>query len=118
MDNNEIQSLIKKDTDSLLKIIGYELTENEGAHRAFPPSIRELIEVGRDYFNKHVKDFQSIICSNESLKSLIKESKIESVTLVSAIADLISSVVTGISPFTVATLLYKYGIDRFCNEKH
>ena len=54
------------------------------------------------------------LCNDEKLKNLIKKS--DGIVLVTAIVDLISSIITGVSPFTVAALLVKKGITKLCHK--
>ena len=112
MENNAIHELLAEPLDEITIKIGIELDELRQTRRAFPPTKPELKELAEKYIDRIWSDLKGAICNEENLRS-IKKHQTE-IGIVSAISDLIASVIVGISPITVAVLIYMYGIDNIC----
>ena len=110
----DTQILLNKDIDDLLEMLGKNIIEIEDSRRAFPPTRQEMIKASEKFFSKKWDDLTSLICSNESIINSVKSNKYETIILISTIADLISSIVVGLSPIIVATVIYKYGVTKIC----
>lgn len=80
-------------------------------------SIKNRVANGRRWFQEQRTALAGRICSSSARLALktAAESPGKGALLV-AVADMIAGTVTGISPFTVAALLVKLGLDRFCGE--
>ena len=100
--------------EELFERIGREvggITAAQGRPRSY------WIKRGRSWFQSRLSTLTTSICANESLRKLwVEEDRQETVVLVTAVADLISSIVTGVSPFTVALLLSRRGLGNICGE--
>lgn len=102
-------------TESELLIkIGMDLAENEML--IAPLSKEALLKKGKNWFEKNYKNFGKTICLNEKVKSFSNYSDTDTPTILTAIADLISSICIGVSPFTVAQLILKRGLNTLCKK--
>ena len=72
----------------------------------------------KDWIKKNKLKIVDVVCNNENVIkcSLSKDRTYGKVLLATAIADLLGSILTGVSPFTVAVLLVKEGLESFCDE--
>jgi hypothetical protein len=118
MNEEQINKLLSQDIDDLLKEIGKTIVKNESTYQAFPPSSRELISVANKYLNKNWNNLKIIICTNKIINKTLDKDNFDTITVISTIADLISSIVIGISPHLVAVVIYKYGLDKLCKEEN
>ncbi len=100
--------------DELLIKIGKDLAEQEVF--MVPPSKRALLKKGQRWFEKHYVEFEKAICLNEEAKALSNLADTDTLTILTAVADLISSICIGVSPFTVAQLLLKRGLKVLCKK--
>jgi len=105
----KIQKLLKLPEDELLVLIGNEL---DSSVHAVPPSINSLIQAANEWLDNQWSTFQKAICNDKRIRQQSRNS--DNTLLVAAVADLLASVITNVSPFTVAVLLVKKGIDTLC----
>ena len=96
--------------DDLFLAVGSQLAEAEKFMK--PPSVNELIMKGKVWFDLHVERFQSAVCQ-EKVRKLLEG---DEAVLITAIADLIAGIVTGVSPVTVSLLICKKGVRSLCAE--
>lgn len=96
--------------DDLFLAVGSQLAEGEKFMK--PPSVSELILKGKVWFDLHVDRFQSAVCQ-EKVRKLLQG---DEAVLITAIADLIAGIFTGVSPVTVSLLICKKGVSSFCPE--
>lgn len=118
MNKEKIDKLLSQDIDDLLKEMGKVIIKNEDTYQAFPPSSRELISIANKYINKNWSILKIKICDNKKIKDSLDKDNFNTITVISTIADLISSIVIGISPYLVAVIVYKYGLDKLCKEEN
>ena len=107
-DNAPIEHLSEQE---LLVQIGLELTRGE--ERAVPFDPRELLERGKAWLSAMGKELAERVCTAE-VRALLRES--DTPTLIAAIADLVASCCFGVSPITVAYLLVRRGLQKFCSR--
>ena len=100
------------DEERLLEMIGMELYRKERS--ALPIDTNELIARARNWIDQNWEAFREAICKTESIQELVANNSTKQLVL--AIADLISGLITGVSPITVAILLTKTGIEEMCGE--
>ena len=78
----------------------------------------DYIDRGKNWFETQKKSLQLKVCQSNTAAIVLKDDrKWDQILLIAAIADLISSVLTNISPITVAALIAKEGLHRFCEKK-
>ena len=114
MDEKEVLMLLDADTQELYIRIGRELT----GKNIFPLGDEKLMELSRKWFVDLRSKLKSIVCSNERVQSIfLNQSNIQQrISLVFALADLISSLTMNVSPWSVSALLVKEGIDTLCKD--
>lgn len=99
----------------LLHAIGAQLSEDTFNIRSVPSE--ELIERAREFLSTKRLQLQHAICNHQKIMAIkVDEGETSNVTLITAVADLIASIVVGISPVTVAVLLVKKGLRNLCRE--
>jgi hypothetical protein len=94
--------------------IGRELTGTS----VVAPRVQDLIQHGRRWMNSKRIEIANVACQNEQIKALAAPtlSAHERVVLVCAFADIISHLVTGVAPITVAALLTRQGVQSLCES--
>jgi len=89
--------------------------------QARPRTDDEREESGKDWISAHINTLRKLVCSSLLIQAYLNSSRTQDrVMLAAAIADLISSVITGIAAVAVAVLILREGIASFCgvlNEK-
>ncbi len=75
-----------------------------------PRSFHDAVQAGRAWMEQHVEDLRQHVCPHQLDVSL----KPDGLAAVAAIADLLASIKGLPAPASVATLLYRYGLARFC----
>lgn len=112
VDEKEVESLLGQDEKSLYAALGAELI----GPQAFPTDPGMLIAAARGWLADRKSSIEVAVCLNARVKDLVTNSrKRDRILLVSAVADLISSVVSGVSPVTVSVLLVKEGLETLCD---
>jgi hypothetical protein len=102
------------DEDELLARIGQQV----GGRHAFPPSLKELIATGREWWNSNRRRLATIICGNKTIKALGREhlSTHERVVLLAEIADVVVHEVSGVEPALIGALAIREGLHRLCAD--
>lgn len=103
----EIENLLSKNTDELYMLLG-----EDGASGVigFDP-----IKKGKEMYQNIIIAIQLTLCDDKRIREMFdKPQTYNRVILVSSIADLIAQFGLPISPFTVAVLCVKEGLDTVC----
>lgn len=109
----DIRGLLEKDFDELYVDIGRELYGSA----AFPPPLNQLRQVARVWLQKKRTEIAKVVCLNETIRMLISnQATTDRIVLVTAVSDLIVSIVIGVSPITVGVLLVKEGLKTLCED--
>lgn len=110
----EIEKLLETSIDDLYVKIGQELYGKP----AFPASPKHYISLANTWLISKRTEITKVICTNDEIKRLSDENPTTQsrITLVSAVADLIASIIFGVSPVTVSVLLVKEGISTICSD--
>ena len=74
----------------------------------------DAIKRGRQVFENLKRELREKVCSNSKVISCYKGSKEDSVQAVAAIIDAIAGALHGIPPATIAILLYRTGLGKYC----
>lgn len=118
MENAEIVKLLSVSESELLQSLGLEVIDK----RALPPSKQELETEGRGWIKTHWDELVSAVCRSKVVQAILtmSPSQDREVQLVAAIADLISGMSLGVTPWTISVLLVQTGVDKLCpdHEKH
>lgn len=104
-----IEELLRSSEEELLVSIGMEI--NEGS-LALPRRRDWLTRSAKRWLKVREDTLRQAICSSDRVRTLVHDS--QDVLLVTAVADLILSICTGVSPITVAALLVRRGISELC----
>lgn len=101
--------------DELYVDVGLSL--NKGQLDINIQDISLLIENGKIFIEAKLYEISQIICNDKDvIKHIDKEGFDDKEAIVIAIAELISSVITGVSPITVSALIIKKGLGKLCQE--
>ena len=109
--NSEPSALRDLEEDDLLELIGAELAKHEEA--ALPFSREELISKGKKWLQGNWNALHDTVCASPQIRELVEKAGSKS-QLILAVSDLITGLVTGVTPITVAYLLTKTGIEKLC----
>jgi hypothetical protein len=74
----------------------------------------DAIKRGRQVFENLKRELKERVCSNSKVIACYKGSKEDSVQAVAAIIDAIAGALHGIPPATIAILLYRTGLTKYC----
>ena len=97
----------------LLREIGCQLEAREARLLPRPPG--ELVQFAREWFESKKSELAEVVCDSDAVRGL-PDSEQEHV-IAAAIADVIASLVVGVSPVMVAYLIMRYGLSRLCAER-
>jgi len=104
---------LEKSCDDLYIDLGRDLFSSQKG--ALPLPIKRYKEAAKQWYIDNHAQLKKKICSDERVINYINDAKSKNrVLLGSAILDLISSIVTGVSPVTVTALIVNEGIESFC----
>jgi len=110
----DIENLLKLDNNELFLIIGNEIRGKGAA----PAPKKQIILQANQWFSDHVKEIKEMICRNSRILTLANKDKSggDIVMLISAIADLITSLTLNIAAISVAILIVREGLLKFCEN--
>jgi hypothetical protein len=114
-DDEQLKHLIEADEARLFEHIGaHAIRGSVGARPATP---RELEKEGRAWLKRHTAELRNRVCSSLVVKTYLGSDRAQDrVLLVAAVADLVSSLVTGIAAISVAVLIVREGLATWCKE--
>lgn len=110
----EIKKLLKLDKNELYARLGHELI---GPNNILT-NIKENEKLGESWFIRNKEKLKSKVCNNQVVLSAfkLKQNQTE-LQIALAILDLISNLIIGVSPVTVAVLIVKEGLNSFCKKE-
>lgn len=77
----------------------------------------QIIEDAKLWLEQNINNLRESVCTNVEIKKYLADMKYLTVhELVAAIADLISGFVTGLTPFLIAIIIVRNGLNLFCNN--
>lgn len=114
--------LLDMSVEDLIRQVGRDVTFVEavsGGRRTgvgyAAPSAEDAYEAGKRWLASREASLRKLICDDwDYCGKRGDPSWSDPVNLVYAVADLIASIYVGIGPFTVAALLSRQGLDRYC----
>lgn len=107
--------VLSQSIDELYLAIGQSLVESRKF--ASPPEDSALIRRAKLWLSERRNELKVVICQNATVQELfIGNSREREIVLLTAIADLITSLIAPVSPWTVAALLIKEGLHCLCPE--
>ena len=104
--HEEIKTKLLLSDDDLLTEVGQSL--GKGA------TFTDAIKRGRQVFENLQRELRTTICSNSKVIACYKGAKKDSVQAVAAIIDAIVGALHGLPPATIAILLYRSGLTKYC----
>jgi len=111
-EREEITKYLMLDENMLYSLVPPYLAEYEGT--VF--TVQGQIDAGREKFQMLRPRLRVKICEEWELCKRIDDPILQDeVNLVIAIADILSTITTGIPPFLVASILVRIGLRNFCN---
>lgn len=109
----DFSDLIKMDEKALFLAVGEEL--RPAGFALDRRDDKEKERDGRAWFERNTQALREKVCGDDRVKVILaNEQAFGRVELVTAIADLISLIVTGVSPMLVAVIIVKRGLAEFC----
>ena len=112
MNNDILNALLNLSNDHLLMMIANDVSVD--SNNFSTPSVDDLMATAERWLNSVEKDLQSAICENDKIVRILSTE--DQLSLLAAVADLITSICIGVSPFTVAALLVRRGINVLCAD--
>jgi hypothetical protein len=115
MDYTQIESLFNKNVEELYADLGRESrTPGLGME---PTSEDKFAEEGRRWLARNRDDLAKCLCETGVVSLFISSERVrDRIIVAAAIADLISTLATGVAAFTVSVLLIKEGLDTLCSS--
>jgi hypothetical protein len=106
-----IQFLMKQNIDQLYS----SLADHDPDYSRKLFSRREKIGFGIEILNRYQETLHKNICLEWKYCYKIRNSNFnDSVLLIATIADVVSGSIGILPPFTIATILFKIGLNKFC----
>jgi hypothetical protein len=104
--HDEIRAKLLLSDDDLLAEVGQSL--GKGA------TFTDAIKRGRHVLENLKRELRDKVCSNSKVILCYKGAKEDGVQAVAAIIDAIAGALHGIPPATIAILLYRTGLTKYC----
>ena len=106
MSTSDLQALLDSDDTELYRRLGWAVEKGAADDD-------EAEQAGRSYFETRLTTFADAICGNAKITKLRRD-RSDTVTLVSAIADVLMAFggIPGVA--TVSVLLARYGLNKLC----
>lgn len=114
LDDEDLQILLSRTEDELFLEIAHQL--NPTGFYVDKREREEKVAAGRKWFADHRLRLAEVICSSPRVAVWRASAEKSPSMIVTALADLVAGLVIGVSPFTVAALIMKYGLDRLCGD--
>lgn len=106
----QVQEALLKSEKELLENIG-----NEYLGGSISSSPEDDEENGNGWMRDNIEALRRRVCGNDFIQDYINNRRaLDDITIVSSIADIISSITCGISPILVSALIFKRGIAALC----
>lgn len=115
IDGSEMSRLLSLSQDELLEEIGEELIRKRLRARLEPRKTETAMQRGQEWFEANIGHLERAVCFEPAVRRMV-ENPSDNQVLVAALLDLISSIVVGVSPVTVAVLLVKRGVHTLCRD--
>ena len=110
----DIEKLLSLDNESLYLEIGNKLT----GKGAFPFDKKYVTKLAKNWMREKRQHLAEILCDDKNIRELIRnQNKQNRILLITAIADLISSIISIVPAVTVAVLIVKEGFESLCSKK-
>ncbi len=103
-----LDDLLARDVDALLADIG----QAAGPTLLAPRSFREAVLTGREWLDRHVEEVRGAVCPHIGELT----DRPGAANVVAALVDVLAQVEGIPAVASVAVLIYKYGITRFCDS--
>lgn len=115
MTAESIHEMCSLSDEELLILIGKAASPQGLSVRFRPPAY--WLRMGRRWFDAKLESLGETICSNSRLRALFAESTgIDDLTVIAALADVLSQSAIGFAPYAVAILLLRRGLKDLCPE--
>ena len=111
----QISNMLQLSPEQLYVVLGNALTGH--VENISPDDEHFQAKIGQAWFASNLKTLQQAVCGSPSIRSIMKDERVEDrILLVSAIVDLLLGVSGIVSPVTVAVLIVKEGLETFCSR--
>jgi len=115
----EIQALLQESEETLFHRLGEQVVSRRHASLFTPPSVFELIEMGKKYFYDVRESVRSAICSNETIrKCLDKDRELDNVQIVLAVAAILARFdwLPAAQVSILSVILVRRGLEAYCKQ--
>jgi hypothetical protein len=110
---SDLERLLESDENILLQYVS-EATSPQSL-QARQPTDTEREASGRDWIRRNTDSLRKAICSSLFVRTYLASRRMQDrVMLAAVIADLVSSLITGIGAVAVAVLIVREGLDSYC----
>lgn len=111
----EVARLAALSDDALKGELGRAILKaKQGGLQARPPSLKKLIEEANAWLAAENEKLRDIICRNEQIRAVATSEQSTTEKLVRTVADVISGVLILVPIGTVAEILVRDGIPKYC----
>lgn len=112
-----LDHLTKLSDEELFMELGEFLQEQEqDGSLARPPKASELIAKARGWIEGRTSEISSLVCNNEAIEAAVLEEPTARERIVTLIADAISAAYVDFPVATLAEILFRSGVGRFCEK--
>lgn len=104
---------MQKDLDRLYFELGEQIAATQ--NNAFPTPPQRYKKLAQEWLEENRARLQEVLCGS-AIVQYVKENEqnLDNANVVAGIADLLSGMFVGISPFSLAVLIFKIGVTKFC----
>jgi hypothetical protein len=110
-----MQYLGRQSDDQLLEELGYALFEKDvGGTLPRPPKLAELTARARAWLKDQHGTITTLVCKNTSLRELVESQPTAREKIVVFIANVLGAHYAGFPVGTLAEILFRGGVSRYC----
>lgn len=114
--SEKIENYLGKPIDKILIELGDELQIEYGLN-AIEPTDENLMQQARDWFEEHNKQFCQFLSKTKIISEYVNgKSSLNKIELVSAVLDILTTLVKGPALFLTSILIVKHGILLNCKK--
>ena len=115
--SEQIEDLTNQSNEKLFELIGISML---GASLSASPSddqVKQARGLGLTWYEGYRGRIKSAVCQSDFVRQYLDSERVKSrIEIIGALADLISPLITGLAGFSVAVLIFREGIETFCEQ--
>ena len=115
MNKDELHELATMTEEELLSKLGRSIyLESAPGLGAKPPSVKKLIEIARQWLSDERVRLEKTVCRNKCIRDTVEADFSARQKLIQVLIDSLSAAYTKLPLATIAELLVRDGVKRFC----